>query len=262
VKFDYTTVIGRDPKLFEFHVKNVLENAGISRDHWGFWVYVYYNEGIPDDTTDEILATCDEFDIKYELHYESPHEPFIQRLYKAWNRVQLMGNAPLTIRGGSDQTFYPESFLAALEHYECLSKSNECVINFQTIEHVRAKQSRHFTVDCGDCPNLYDAEKFVEFCKGIYQQKAVEIEEAKTLWNNHPGPFGSSLGNPWWRGDGCSWIQSKELFRRFGPMPNMRHGVTGDVWIHDEYERNGIPSYIAGDAITYHMVKGESRGVQ
>lgn len=256
-RFDYNTIIGRDPKLFAFHVKDVLKNAGLDRDFWDFNVYIYYNEKISDEITDELIEICKVNDINYEMHYEVSTEPFINRLYKAWNRVQLMGKNPYVIRGGSDQTFYPNSFAAAWDHFSSLD--SEAVVNFQTIESKLAEQSRHYTIDAGTTPDTYSEQAFIDFCGKIRYSGLFDIHEAMRLWGGKPGPFNSSLGANHLRGDGCSWIQSKKLFEKFGPMRPVTMGFTGDVVIHDKYERAGIPSYIAGDAITYHLVRGESR---
>ena len=50
--FDYYTIIGRDPKLFQGHVDNTLRNAGWPRDLWYFPVLVYKDGKIPQETTD------------------------------------------------------------------------------------------------------------------------------------------------------------------------------------------------------------------
>lgn len=260
LQFDYSTIIGRDPELWAFHVDNVLRNAGIDRKLWRFNVYVYYNETIARATTDKIVEICRTNDIDYECVYEDPRQSFLVRLYNAWNRVQLMGQAPLTIRGGSDQTFYPGSFARALEHYKAVGQ--ECVINFNTIESPLAHGSRHYVRDFGTNPTSYKEQDFVAFCDTIKEPKVFTIQEAMARWDGKPGPFNSSLGGGHLRGDGVSWIQSKELFKRFGPMPAIRGCFTGDVLIMDAYEHAGIPSLIAGDAISFHMVRGESRGIQ
>jgi len=62
------------------------------------------------------------------------------------------------------------------------------------------------------------------------------------------------------RTDGCSWLQEKRLWQKYGPMPTLTRGVTGDVIIHDRYQRAGVPNYLVGDCITYHFVRGESGG--
>jgi hypothetical protein len=257
-EFDYNTIIGRDPELFAFHIDNVQRNAGIDRERWRFNVYIYYNETIPRAITDKLVEIAKLNRIEYECVYEDPRQSFLVRLYNAWNRVQLMGTAPLTIRGGSDQTFYPGSFARALEHYKVVGR--ECIVNFNCIESPLANGSRHYVRDFGTTAATYKEGEFISFCDSIKEPRLFTIKEAMERWEGKPGAFNSSLGFPHYRGDSVSWLQSKELFKRFGPMPALERGFTGDVIIHDRYERAGFPSFIAGDAISYHMVRGESRG--
>jgi hypothetical protein len=258
--FDYSTIIGRDPKLFRFHVDNVLRNAGLSREHWDFNVVVYYNEKIPRETTDEILQICEDNDIVVHQTYEHPQKPFIMRLYDAWNMVQKIGERPLTLRAGSDQTWYPGSFAAIYGAFEKYSKVNgpDVILQAQTIESPLAGQSRHFIKPFGTTPEDYNEAEFVSFCETIKESALFDIDSALARWG-HPTSFSSSIGENHNRTDGCSWLQTKDLFNRFGPMPYIRGKWTGDVYIHDNYERSGIPNFLVGDCITYHFVKGESR---
>jgi hypothetical protein len=259
--FDYSTIIGRDPKLFRFHVDNVIRNAGLSREHWDFNVVVYYNESIPREVTDEILDICAKNSIEPHMQYEDPRLPFIIRLYDAWNLVQRIGKRPLTLRAGSDQTWYPGSFKAIYEAWQKFSilSGPDVILQSQTIESPLAGQSRHFVKPFGNTPAEYDEKAFVSFCETIKSEGLYDIDQCVARWG-HPTPFSSSIRENHNRTDGCSWLQTKDLFQRFGPMPYVRGNWTGDVWIHDNYERSGIPNYLVGDCITYHMVRGESRG--
>jgi len=260
MKFSYNTVIGRSPSLWRWHVDNVLRNAGISRSYWDFNVYLYYNEKIPSETTDELISICKENNIAHELHYENPHESFLNRLYAAWNRVQLMGQSDVVIRGGSDQAFAPFSFSRAFDHWERESAKGEVVLNFQTIESDFVQgQSRHYVRPFGTTPETFNETAFVDFADTIAIGRAVDIHEAMSLWDGKPGPFHSSLGYPHYRGDGASWMMSKGVFMKYGPMPPMQGGFTGDVLIHDRMERARVRSLILGDVITYHLAAGESR---
>ena len=58
-RFDYCTIIGRDPQLYQSHVDNVLTNAGLSRDLWNFHTIVYRNSKIDEITTQAIIDICD-----------------------------------------------------------------------------------------------------------------------------------------------------------------------------------------------------------
>ncbi len=258
--FDYTTIIGRDPALFKFHADNVLRNAGLSREHWDFNVIIYHNESIPGSVTEEIVEFCKANDIQTHMLYEDPRKPFIMRLYDAWNLVQKVGERELTLRAGSDQTWYPGSFRniwKAFEEYEAVN-GPDVILQAQTVESLLAGQSRHFIRDFGISANTYSEKAFIEFCETIVEDGLFDIEAALGRWG-HPTSFSSSIKEGHNRTDGCSWLQTKDLFKRFGPMPYIRGNWTGDVIIHDNYERSGIPNFLVGNAITYHMVKGESR---
>jgi len=254
--FDYYTIIGRDPGLFRGHVGNTLKNAGLSRDLWDFYVIIYHNENIPQEITDELVAICEENDIHYVLHHEDPSVPFINRLYVAWNKGYDLGKRDLVFRGGSDQVWNPSAFQNLWNAWE--SVPHNAILQAQTVESPLAGLSRHFMKDFGTTYDSFKEEEFEKFCEQISQPGLYSIHEALAEWG-HPTHFNSSLGFPHNRTDGCSWLQSRKLFKQHGPMPPIRGGITGDVLIHDAYERAGIPNFLVGDCITYHFVRGESR---
>jgi len=250
---DYYTIIGRDPKLFQGHVDNVLRNAGAPRDLWTFNVIVYHNDRIPQATTDEIVAICEEHDINYHLHYEDPTKSFIQRLYDCWNLGYTLGKHPLVFRGGSDQTWYPGSFDVILDCYNGLP--GDAILQAQTIESMFSHPgSRHFCRDFGLTYETYKEDEFIEFCKEIIKPGPYTILEALEHWKK---PTRMINGPP--RTDGCSWLQPRKFWEKYGPMPTIIGGVTGDVIVHDRYQAAGIPNYLVGDCITYHFVMGERR---
>ena len=253
--FDYSTIIGRSPKLWRWHVDNVLRNAGLPRDLWTFNTVIYYHKQLR-ETTDELISICEENDINYQLHYEEPSRPFIQRLYDCWNIVQEMGKHPYTLRAGSDQAWYKDSFKnihSALGQYDC-----DIILQAQTVESPLAGASRHYILDAGSTPDDFDENEFNVFCEMISRPGLFNIKEALAEFG-HPTSFSSSLGTPHDRTDGCSWLQSKALFKKHGPMPYMQAQWTGDVIIHDRYEEAGVPNLLVGNCITYHLVRGESR---
>lgn len=255
--FDYNTIIGRDPKLWRWHVENVLRNAGLERDCWTFNVVIYYHKLLRETgVTDELISICDENDINYQLHEEDPNELFINRLYVCWNIVQEMGRRPYTLRGGSDQAWYKDSFSNMFNALNC--SSSDVILQSQTIESLLAGRSRHFMKDFGSTVDTFDEDAFNKFCAEITRDDLFDIQAALKEFG-HPTSFSSSLGTPHNRTDSCSWLESKELFRKHGPMPAMERQWTGDVIIHDRYERAGIPNMLLGNCITYHLVKGESR---
>lgn len=253
--FDYSTIIGRDPKLWRWHVDNVLRNAGLSREHWGFNVVIYYHKQLR-ETTEELVSICKENDINYKMHYEEPNRPFIERLYDCWNIVQELGERQYTLRAGSDQAWYKDSFSNMFSALNC--SNSDVILQAQTIESPLAGLSRHFMKDFGSTPEDFDEEKFNKFCDEITRSELFDIQGALKEFG-HPTSFSSSIGTPHNRTDGCSWLQSKELFKKHGPMPAMAGQWTGDVIIHDRYEKTGVPNLLVGNCITYHLVRGESR---
>ncbi len=253
--FDYYTIIGRNSELFRGHVDNTLRNAGLTRDLWDFHTLVYTNGKIPQETTDEIVAICEENDIHWYLHPEDPSQSFIKRLYDCWNRGYELGSRPHVFRAGSDQTWSKNAFYNLWNAYEDLV-IKPVVLQAQTIEHmVSYPGSRHFCRDFGNNFGNYDEEAFFKFCEEISRPGSYLIHEALEIWGK---PTRMINGPP--RTDGCSWLQERKLFKTHGPMPTIRGGVTGDVLIHDAYQRAGIPNLLVGDCITYHFVRGESGG--
>jgi hypothetical protein len=55
---------------------------------------------------------------------------------------------------------------------------------------------------------------------------------------------------------------TRKDWEEHGPLPVLENGVTGDVVIHDRFQRNGYESFIVRDCITYHFVRGESKDIQ
>jgi hypothetical protein len=250
-------VIGKDAKLWRWHVDNVLRNAELPRDMWDFHVILFRNEKVAPQVTAEIVSICEENDITYHMLDETIRTPFLHRLYKAWNLVQTVGDRPFTLRSGSDQAWYKGSFRAIWEAYEALP-IKPCVLQAQTVESAVAEGTRHFKRDFGSWPEDFDEPAFNSFCEEIIRHRLFTIEEAMEEWG-HPTTFSSSIRTPHNRTDGCSWYQSKELFNKFGPMPPLEGRWTGDVIIHDRYQRAGIQDYLVGNCITYHLFRGERR---
>jgi len=184
--FDYYTIIGRDPSLFQGHVENTLRNAGLPRDLWDFNVIVYHNRlsnAQPfSNATDEILDICHEYDINYTLHYEHPDKPFIERLYDCWNLGYTLGQRPLVFRGGSDQTWSKDAFANLWNAWESLPFS-DAILQAQTVEHmVSHPGSRHFCRDFGTDFESYNEEAFFEFCGEISRPGAHTIQECLEIW--------------------------------------------------------------------------------
>jgi hypothetical protein len=261
LKFDYCTIIGRNPKIFLRHIDNVLRNAGISRDLWSFHTIVYTNSKVKPETTREILDICRVHNIIPHLFREregSDFEIFLANLYDCWNLCQTVGDTPLNIRAGSDQAFSQGAFEKLIAAYEKHGKDD---ILFQNLVECKenAHGSRHILQSFGTSWETFDEAAFQAYCKTIEVEGILDFEGCKKNWGfpiNQPGLASND------RADGASWIQSKRLFKQFGPMPpRYSNGLTGDIGIMERMRKHGVNFYVVGDSITYHIVKGESAGV-
>jgi len=251
---EYWTIIGRDPILFSCHVENVLRNAGLSRSLWSFNVIIYHHTKLKDNgATDILIEICKTNDINYHLHEENPSEPFIKRLYACWNKMYELCKEDLILRGGSDQAWSPNSFANILEAYESCQYS-DVILQAQTVEH--HGPSRHLIRDFGDTFDNFNEEAFVSFCNEITHDELLTAKECIDMW----GKPTKTIDNRY-RTEGCSWLQNKKLWEKYGPMPDyvMPGGITGDVWLNRQYQDAGIPDFMVPNAITYHMIRGESK---
>lgn len=252
--FNYAMVIGKSPKLFTAHVDNVLRNACVPRDMWDFHAIIFRNKKIAPAITDELVSIALTNDIKITF-YDEWHGNFLENLYACWNLVQEVGERPYTIRAGSDQFFSPGTFWNMYRAH--LDFGSELVTQMHTIESPLSPQSRHYVCDFGTSYDTFKEKEFNEFAASKSLKGLYTIEEALGIWG-HPTSFNSSLGliN---RTDGCSWMMSKSLWKKFGPMiPINRNGHTGDVTLHDNIMKSGIPNRLVGDAWTYHLVRSEA----
>lgn len=254
--FDYAMVIGKSPELFRTHIDNVLRNAaiGLTRDMWDFHAVIFRNKKIKPEITDELVSIAILNDIKVTF-YDEWHGNFLENLYACWNLVQEVGERPYTIRAGSDQFFSPGSFWNM--YREHLEFGSELITQMHTIESPLSPQSRHYVCDFGTSYDTFKEKEFNAFAASKSLRGLYTIDEALGIWG-HPTSFNSSLGHIN-RTDGCTWLCSKDLWKRFGPMIPLRGNFTGDVTFHDDIMRADIPNRLVGDAWTYHLVRGESR---
>ena len=115
----------------------------------------------------------------------------------------------------------------------------------------------------GDTFESFNYEGFETLCESINRdvdKSLLSLEDSIRLWGKPTG-FTSTLGQIN-RTDGCSWLMTKKDWEKHGPLPVLENGVTGDVVIHDRFQKNGYESYITRDCITYHFVRGESKDIQ
>ncbi len=261
-RFDYCTIIGRAPAIFEAHVANVLENAGISRDLWNFHVIIYRNSRIDSTVTKQLTDIAEKNQIRVTYYDEvegSDFETFLHNLYACWNLCQTLGETPLNVRAGSDQAFSRNSFATMLEAWDAYQKEkkNDNVILFHNLVECKSNvdQSRHILEDFGRNWNEFDGKKFQEWCDANERVGLFGHAEANKLWGA-PRDMPGLASNG--RSDGASWIQSKSLFKKFGPMPpRYSNGLTGDIGIMEKMRGHGVEFYIVGNSTTYHISQGE-----
>jgi len=262
MNFTYYTIIGRDPRLLDGHLQNVTEYAGFNKLECTkkLLVIVYKNSKISEDTTSLIKKVCDKYGAEI-FYYEEPTVDFLQNLYACWNLGYERALDGFVFRGGSDQIFSKDSFVHL--YNEALKlKNQDFVLQANTIENAeRNLNSRHLLAPLGNNFDDFNIQKFEEFCTKInfgIEKTILTLQDSLQFWGK-PTPLVSTLGiiN---RTDGCSWLMKKSDWQRFGPLPILEYGITGDVVIHDRLQRAGYVSYITRDCITYHFVRGESKG--
>ena len=269
MKFTYYTIIGRDLELLKGHIDNIKKYAGFDelKTEKEILVIIYKNNKIPQQTTKNIIDYCCANDLKFHLH-EEKHSNFLINLYDCWNLGYEKSDDGYVFRGGSDQIFSKNSFIEIYTQAEILRKNGiKNILQFNTIENSeRLKEmnvaSRHFMKDFGNSFINFKYQEFEGFIQKINSDipfDLIDINEALSFWN-HPTGFNSSLGfiN---RTDGCSWLMTKEDWLKYGPLPPIENGHTGDVIIHDKLQLAGYINYIVKNCITYHFVRGESNKI-
>lgn len=266
-RFDYCTIIGRNPHIYEKHVENVLRNAGLPRSEWNFHTVIYKNNTISEKITYELIKIADTNDITIHFFSETGGKAnFLSNLYHCWNLCQTVGDTPLNVRAGSDQAFSEGAFinmLDAWDYYQETFSSDNVVMFHNLIENIQnSPNSRHILKDWGTNWDNFNEQAFQKWCVNNESDTASGLigwEDANKLWGaprNKPGLLSNS------RADGASWIQSKELFKKYGPMPPLyKHGrvagKTGDIGYMEIMRDNGVEFYIIGDSTTYHFAQGE-----
>lgn len=257
IRFDYCTVAGKYPDRYAAHVDNVLRNAGLDRSMWEFHTIVYKNSKISDETTNAILKIAADNGIKTEMYYEvegDDYETFLHNLYRCWDRCQTIGNSPLNMRAGSDQAFAQGAFKFMLDMWDAYNwkHNGDNMILFHNC--IESKEnvplSRHILEPFGHSWSTFREDDFQQWHEDNYVHELCDFDRANELWGaprDIPGcPMNGSA-------DGCSWLQSKALYAKFGPMlPRMEYG-TGDITLMMRYRNAGIPIRICGSSTTYHL---------
>lgn len=259
-RFDYCTIAGRHPDRYEKHVLNVLKNSGLPRDMWNFHTIVYVNSKIPQETTNAIIDIAKKYDIKTEMYQEvegDDFETWLHNLYACWDRCQTIGSTPLNMRAGSDQAFGRNAFKNMLDHWDALfPKSSQPAADYVVLFHncIESKEnvslSRHILMPFGSSWDNFNEDALQAWCDDQEMPELCDFRRANELWSaprDVPGcPMNGSA-------DGCSWLQSKALYKEFGPMlPRMEYG-TGDITLMMRYRKAGVPILICGNSTTYHL---------
>ena len=272
-EFTYYTIIGQDLELFKGHVENIKKYAGFDKlpCKKNFNVIVYKNNNIKKETTESILNYCKEQNIK-PIIYNEPTDSFIENLYACWNLGYETSSNGYVFRGGSDQVFSKDSFLAlynAIEKFSNDFPQKKVILQANTIEcksrlrMIGVSKSRHFEEDFGDNFSNMDYKSFEKFIEKInlhVKENLLTIDLSLKYWNK-PTSFYSKFGKTD-RTDGCSWLMTRQDWVDYGPLPSSENGITGDIIIHDKCQENGYENYIVRDCVTYHFVQGESSNKQ
>lgn len=267
MKFTYYTIIGKNLGLLKGHIDNVKNYAGFNKltCEKELLVIIYTNNTIPKETTDSLINYCNQENVRYII-YEEKTNVFIDNLYACWNLGYEASDDGYVFRGGSDQVFSKDSFVHLVNEAEKLKASGneKFILQANTIENVVALNqigcsSRHYACNFGGTFgdfNYTDYEQFIEQINKDVTSTLVTIDDALRFWGK-PTYLTTSLGviN---RVDGCSWLMTKDEWKKFGPLPTIENNITGDVIIHDRLQLNGYTEYIVRDCITYHFVRGES----
>lgn len=261
--FTYYTIAGKNPDILRKHLdpikREILDYPSAESK---ILVIVYKNPSISPDVTQEIIDYCTKEGIDTYVHTENKGS-FIENLYDCWNLGYEKAETKFVFRGGSDQLWCPGSFTSiydaalklAEDHEEFVLQSNT-IENKRKLEQIGAR-SRHIVLDLGTSYNDFKEGEFLEICSTMKQmtdEPIMNINQSLRVYG-HPIAFPTSLGiiN---RPDGCSWLQTKAMWEKYGPLPVMEKGFTGDVIIHDRYQLAGVPAFLVRDSITYHLVQG------
>lgn len=260
--FTFYTIIGRDPEMFEAHVRNVKEHAGFDRIQCDkqFIAVVYMNERIPAVATSTIMRLCFKYDIQPIYYMEPQGDPWLKNLYRCWNLGYEYAKPGHVFRSGSDQMWNRDGILAMQQAVE--RAPADSVLWSNTVESGRrAPHTRHITAEYGNHPREFDAAAFDAFCASLNHgaSEFVTLEESISRWGR-PLTFHSPYyGQGHNRLEGTSWLMTTDEFNQYGPMPEgLVNGFTGDVILADTLERSGKRHLIVRDSVTFHYVRGES----
>lgn len=255
------SIISRDVGLLRWCIENARMRAGINHK----WLVIGW------DATTEVLQYCiDEridyyaYEAKPENEFNSRTDWFLYNLYNCWELGMNEADTELIVRMGSDQ-FFSENWLKNL--YEAGRRDLfKGIYNVWTTEGLIAKNSRHIIKDFGDTWDQFRVNEFDIYANHwIYNNPYMEHKTYPLvpavdcgLSYNHPRR-GFQM-----RPDGVSWLQSKEVWEKYGPFCKgySPEGTAPDVYYIDTLNDNGVMSYLVPNSMSHHLCRGESRDIQ
>ena len=266
--FTFYTIIGRDPEMFEAHVRNVKYHAGFDKIpcEKEFLAIVYTNPRIAPETTHRILELCAKYGVRPYLYEEPPSAPWLQNLYRCWNLGYEQAKPGHVFRSGSDQMWNRHGIVALCEN-AAFAKPNQIVWSNTVESGKRAPDTRHLTWESGDHPRDFNEEAFESYVAQLNMEARdrglLSLAESLRLWGK-PTPIHSPHFGPGHnRVEGVSWLMTTDLFNQLGPMPeHLVYGFTGDVIYADRMELAGYEHVIARDSVSFHYARGESEGIE
>lgn len=257
------TVLSKDVELLRWCIGNARERAGVDAEyllvHW-------VNADLSDSQLDNVERTAAELGMRLVVHsatrpdqHPTSVDFFLKNLYRAWNLGYAHSHTKYVARLGSDQ-FFSKGWLAELMRASAMRDDNG-TFHTWTVESPVAKHSRHEVRDFGSTWDTFDVSAFDFYAKALisqYSSRNLLAAHECRLFYNHP--FRRMQCRP----DGCTWLQTKDLWGRFGPLEDTinAEGVTGDVAYMDRLSDAKIPAYLVPPSVTYHLVRGESREQQ
>jgi hypothetical protein len=249
-------LISHDVPLLEWCITNARERAGVEHD----WLVVNWIND-PEEAK-PVKKWCKDNGVRYCSFKATEGEGtewFLENLYSGWNEGYKKAESKWVVRLGSDQ-FFSQNWLAALMN--CRSRwGDRAVYHTWTVESPIAKGSRHDVRDFGSDWQSFDPVQFDQYADHLihkYGSRLALSTHECGLWYNHPAR-GQQL-----RPDGCTWLQTRDLWEEFGPMDDKLNdeSVTGDVAYMDRIYDGGVPGFLVPPSSTFHLVRSESRHLQ
>lgn len=256
------TIISHDHDLLRWCINNARERAGIGHR----WMLInWINEGMDSNMAAErICRWCIANNVGYYPYKAVPQSQFPDRtkwflhnLYACWNLgYEHAEKDEFVARLGSDQ-FFSQGWLGDLAIASKKSRGKG-VYHCWSVESILAGGQRHPIISAGTNFRDFSVGEFEKYVakwkKSIGSERVVEGSQCGLAFN-HP-KRGAQI-----RPDGLTWLQSRKLWEKFGPMRGdiNEEGVTGDVDYMDRMTDAGVPQYSVRSCLSFHLVRGETR---